>query len=180
MTMGLRPRGEKQQAIMRGDLCGTAVHPFFVHQAHAVGMHYCATLPDGKTAIIMQARHSQLAMESIADIRKIKNHFLLLEVMFAFASAAMLLRWIDVAQGSLAKAIRIANKYHMMFVPEDGPAPAFSGDIHEHVVQLSQLIYLENFLFLTRNGVQPKGTSRLEREFRTKLEVKCPLSISSA
>ena len=180
MTMGLRPRGEKQQAIMRGNLCGTAVHPFFVHQAHAVGMHYCTTLPDGKTAIIMQARHSQLAMESMTDIRKIKNHFLLLEVTFAFASTAMLLRWIDVAQASLIKAIGIANKYHMMFVPEDGPAPAFSGDIHKHVVQLSQLIYLENFLFLTRNGVQPKVTSRLEREFRTKLKVKRPLSIWSS
>jgi hypothetical protein len=178
--MGLRPRGEKQLAIMRGDLCGTAVHQFFVHQAHAVGMHYCATLPDGKTAIIMQARHSQLAMESMTDVYKIKNHLLLLEVTFAFASAAMLLRWIDVAQASLIKAICIANKHHMTFVPEDGPAPVFSGGIHEHVVQLSQLIYLENFLFLTRNGVQPKATSRLEREFRTKLEVKRPLLISSS
>ena len=171
MRMGLRLRGDKQEAIMRGDLCGTVVHPFFVHQAHALGMHYCATLPDGKTAIIMQARYAQLTWESMADISKDQDHFLLLEAMFALASSCVLLRWLNITQTYLLKAIRIANERRMTFVPEDSPAPVFSEDVHEHIVQLSQLIYLENFLFLTRNGVEPNATSRLEKEFRTELEV---------
>ena len=174
MSMGLRLRSDKQEAIMRGDLCGMVVHPFFVHQAHALGMHYCATLPDGKTAIIMQARYAQLTWESMADISEDQDHFLLLEAMFALASSCMLLRWLGITQTYLFKAIRIANEHRITFVPENDPAPAFSGDVHEHIVQLSQLIYFENFLFLTRNGVEPKATSRLEKEFRTELEVITP------
>lgn len=175
MTMGLRLRGDKQEAIMRGDLCGTVVHPFFVHQAHALGMHYCATLPNGKTAIIMQARYAQLTWESLADISRGKDRFLLLEAMFALASACVFLRWLDITQAYLLKAINLANEYHISFVPKNCPAPLFSGDVHEHIAQLSQLIYLENFLFLTKTGVEPKATSRLEKEFRTELEVTPPV-----
>ena len=171
MTMGLRLRGDKQEAIVRGDLCGTVVHPFFVHLAHALGMHYCAALPDGKTAIIMQARYAQLTWESMADISKGQDRFLLLEAMFALASSCMFLRWLNITQEYLLKAINIANESHISLVPKDSPVPAFSGDVHEHIAQLSQLIYLENFLFLTRNGAEPKATSRLEEEFRTELEV---------
>jgi len=175
MTMGLRLRSDKQEAIMRGDLCGMVVHPFFVHQAHALGMHYCATLPDGKAAILMQARYAQLTWESLASISKDQDHFLLLEAMFALASSCVLLRWPSITQTYLLKAVRIANERLITFVPKDSPAPIFSGDVHEHIVQLSQLIYLENFLFLTRHGVKPKATSRLEKEFRTELEVTTPL-----
>ena len=171
MFMGLRLSSDKQEAIMRGDLCGMVVHPFFVHQAHALGMHYCATLPNGKTAIIMQARYAQLTWESMASISKDQDYFLLLEAMFALAASCVLLRWLSLTQAYLLKAVRIANERHITFVPEDSPAPVFSGDVHEHIVQLSQLIYLENFLFLTRHGGEPKATSRLEKEFRTELEV---------
>lgn len=173
--MGLRLKSDKQEAIMRGDLCGTVVHPFFVHQAHALGMHYCATLPDGKIAVVMQARYAQLTWESMAEISKNEDRFLLLESMFALASSCVFLRWINITQMYLLKAIRVAEECNMTFVPEDNPAPPFSGDVHEHIAQLSQLIYLENFLFLTRNGVEPKATSRLEKEFRNKLEVTNPL-----
>lgn len=175
--MGLRLRGDKQEAIMRGDLCGTAVHPFFVHHAHALGMHYCTTLPDGKTAIIMQARYAQLTWESMAHISEDQERFLLLEAMFALASSCILLRWLDITRTYLLKAIHIANEFHMSFVPRGCPAPLFSGDVHEHITQLSQLIYLENLLFLTNNGVEPNATSRLEKEFRTELEVTNPLPI---
>lgn len=171
MSMGLRLRSDKQEAIMRGDLCGKVVHPFFVHQAHALGMHYSASLPGGKTAIIMQARYAQLTWESMASISQDQDHFLLLEAMFALASSCLLLRWLGITQAYLLKAVCIANERHITFVPEDSPAPVFSGDVHEHIAQLSQLIYLENFLFLTRRGVEPKATSRLEKEFRTELEV---------
>jgi hypothetical protein len=175
MTMGLRLRGDKQEAIMRGDLCGTVVHPFFVHHAHALGMHYCTTLPDGKMAIIIQARYAQLTWESMAEISKERDHFLLLEAMFALASSCVFLRWLSITQAYLLKAIHIANEYCLSFVPKDGPVPAFSGGVHEHIAQLSQLIYLENFMFLTRNGTEPHATSRLEKEFRTELEVPDPL-----
>jgi len=174
MIMGLRMRGDKQEAIMRGDLCGTVVNPFFVHLAHGLGMHYCATLPEGKTAVVMQARYGQLTWETLADLskdQKDEDHFLLLEARFAMASACVLLRWLDITRACLLKAIHIANKYHMTFVPKDSPVPVFSGDVHEHIAQLSQLIYLENFLFLTKNGAEPKATSRLEKEFRNELEV---------
>lgn len=156
---------------MRGDLCGTVIHPFFVHHAHALGMHYCAALPDGKTAIIMQARYAQLTWESMAEISNGHDRFLLLEAMFALASSCVFLRWLDITQAYLLKAISIANECHLSFVPKGGPAPVFSGDVHEYIAQLSQLIYLENFLFLTRNGPKPQATSRLEKEFRTELEV---------
>ena len=175
MTMGLRLSGDKQEAIMRGDLCGSVVHPFFVHHAHALGMHYCAGLPDGKTAIVMQARYAQLTWESMAEISNDHGGFLLLEAMFALASSCVFLRWLNITQTYLLKAIHIANEFHISFVPGDGPVPAFSGDVHEHIAQLSQLIYLENFLFLTGNGVEPQATSRLEKEFRTELEVTNPL-----
>ncbi|KAF9787009.1 hypothetical protein BJ322DRAFT_1053184 [Thelephora terrestris] len=173
-TMGLRLRSDKQEAIMRGDLCGTVVHPFFVHHAHALGMHYCAALSNGKTAITMQARYAQLTWESMAGISKGGDHFLLLEAMFALASSCVFLRWPDITQEYLLKAINTANEHCISFVPEDCPAPVFSGDVHEHIAQLSQLIYLENFLFLTRNGVEPRATSRLEKEFRTELEGSYP------
>lgn len=175
MTMGLRLRGDKQEAIMRGDLCGTVVHPFFVHIAHALGMHYCKTLPDGKTAIIIQARYAQLTWESMANISRERDRFLLLEAMFALASSCIFLRWLDITQAYLLKAIHIANECRISFVPKDSPVPVFSGDVHEQIAQLSQLIYLENFLFLTRNCAEPRATARLEKEFRTELEVPNPL-----
>ena len=182
--MGMRLRGDKQEAIMDGDLCGTVVHPFFVHHAHALGMHYCAKLPDGKTAIIMQARYAQLTWESLADISRDQHPLLLVEAMFALASSCLFLRWLNITQDYLLKAIHIANECDMSFVPKDSPVPVFSGGVHEHIAQLSQLIYLEKFLFLTRNGVEPKATSRLEKEFRTELEVtnssrSSPLNTSS-
>jgi len=173
--MGLRLRGDKQEAIMHGDLCGTVVHPFFVHLAHALGMHYCTALPDGKTAIVMQARYAQLTWESMADISREQDRFLLLEAMFALASSCLYLRWLSITQSYLLKAIHLANECHLSFVPKDGPVPVFSGDVHERIAQLSQLIYLENFLFLTGNGAEPQATSRLEKEFRTELEVPNPL-----
>lgn len=175
--MGLRLRGDKQEAIMRGDLCGTVVHPFFVHHAHALGMYYCTALPDGKTAVMMQARYAQLTWESLADISEGQERFLLLEAMFALASSCVLLRWLDITRTYLLKAINIANECHMSFVPRDCSTPVFSGDVHEHIAQLSQLIYVENILFLTGNGAEPKATSRLEKEFRTELEVTNPLPI---
>lgn len=175
--MGLRLGGDKLEAIMRGDLCGTIVHPFFVHHAHALGMHYCATLPDGKTSVVMQARYAQLTWESMADIFEGQESFLLVEATFALASSCVLLRWLDITRTYLLKAIHIANERHMSFVPKDSPAPVFSGDVHEHIAQLAQLVYLENFLFLTRNGSEPKATFRLEKEFRTELEVTNPLPI---
>ncbi|KAF9654296.1 hypothetical protein BDM02DRAFT_3106606 [Thelephora ganbajun] len=102
-----------------------------------------------------------------------------MEAMFALASSCMLLRWLNITQTYLLKAIHIANECHMSFVPKDGPVPVFSGDVHEHITQLSQLIYLENFLFLTRNGVEPKATSRLEEEFRTELEASYPFAFDT-
>src|ERR1700679_1342344 len=125
--MGLRLRGDKQEAIMRGDLCGTVVHPFFVHHAHALGMHYCTALPDGKTAVIMQARYAQLTWESLADISEAQERFLLLEATFALASSCVFLRWLDITRPYLLKAITIPNECPMSFVPKDCSTPVFSG-----------------------------------------------------
>src|SRR5262249_28516663 len=65
----------------------------------------------------------------------------------------------------------------LQFVPTYGRPPHLSATLHEKLSVLSQIIYFENFLFLTHGGAEPTMSARIEKEFRHQLPVRNPLVI---
>jgi len=71
----------------------------------------------------------------------------------------------------IEKSCETVNTAGLQFIPTYGRPPEFSEDLHEKLSVLSQIIYFENFLFLTCGGAEPTMTARIEREFRHRLQV---------
>jgi len=61
------------------------------------------------------------------------------------------------------------NTGRLQFIPKYGQPPEFSEELHEKFSVLSQIIYFENFAFLTCGWAKPTMTTRIEMEFRNQL-----------
>lgn len=72
----------------------------------------------------------------------------------------------------MQKSCEAVDTAGLQFVPTYGRPPVFSEALHEKLSVLSQIIYFENFLFLTAGGTEPMKTARIEKEFRYQLPVR--------
>ena len=170
-NLGLHFRQEKLEAIIRGDLSGTVVHPGLIHFMHALGPHYChVTL--SPLAVRMQAVHVQLLWEGMADILKGDNNELKLQIQYLAASAYIFVRMAQNSKLFLWKCITRVDSMGMRFVPAYGRPPEISEGLRENVACLSQVIYLDNYLFLAFDGPSPKQTARIEMEFLHEFKVR--------
>ena len=157
---------------MRGDTSGSVVHPFFIHGAHALGMHFCAGIGDSPAMIRLHARHAQRALEQLSEARKTDDVELNAQISVYSTSSCISQRWFQFSRLYLAKGCSIVDTANMQFIPASGRPPELTEEVQERLAVLSQLVYLENYLFLAINQITPTMTVRIEKEFRHELQVR--------
>ena len=120
----------------------------------------------------MRAKHAQRTLEQIAEINAGSDANLTAQVSFSLAAMTLYTRWLGSARRCLTSACVALNAAGLRFIPATGRPPRLTEDVHERLVALSQIIYLENYMFLAVDGVEPKMTVRIGGEFRYDLQVR--------
>ena len=169
--IGLRFSSEKQQALLRGDTSGAVLNPFFICASQSLGMFFCEGMDSSPTMIHLQARYMQSTLESLAEIFQGRDWELRALVAVWVISGSILLSADHLIPLYVERSCEAVNTAKLQFVPTYGRPPEFSEDLHEKLSVLSQIIYFENFLFLTCGGAEPTMTAKLEKEFRYRLQV---------
>ncbi|KAF9642932.1 hypothetical protein BDM02DRAFT_1798648 [Thelephora ganbajun] len=169
--LGVHLTREKQEALLKGGASNSVVHPFFVYQACSYGMFYAENFIRTPGALHIQAKYAQLAWEELAKIQKGSDDRLKAQAMLSICSCCIVFRWVDFARQYIQKACRIVDSTSLRFIPRYGQPPEYSEEVRERSTVLSQVIYFENYLFLTCGGSEPTLTARIEREFRHELQV---------
>ena len=174
---GIYLTGPKQDAILRGDISNTVVHPLFVHVMTVLGMHFCA-VECSPRMLRLRARYAQRVFEQLVDIITGNNANLLVQVLLYIATMSLHARFFKFTREYLTKVGIALNAANIRFIPATGRPPGLTEDVRERVVVLSQIIYLESFMFLAVDGTEPKITARIEKEFRHELQVRVRLLTS--
>ena len=169
---GIYLTGLKQDAILRGDLSNTVVHPFFVHAMTPLGMHFCAGLKHSPTSMQLRAKHAQRTFEHIAELVIGDDTNLLVQAFSFVAVMSLHARYFEATRHNLKKACIALNAAKLRFIPVTGRPPRLTEDLRERLVILSQVIYLENYMFLAVDGIEPNMTTRIANEFRAELQVR--------
>ena len=117
-------------------------------------------------------RHSQLCLEHLAEISKGSVTSLQVQVFLYITTSSLRGRWSSFARQYLTKACIALNAAKLRFIPAVGRPPILTEDVHERLATLSQIIYFEHYMFLAVDGIEPKMTTRIEKEFRRELLVR--------
>jgi len=72
----------------------------------------------------------------------------------------------------LSKACGLIDAGNLRFLPIYGHPPELSDQVREDSAVLSQIIYVENYLYLVLDGPPPVKTAKIEREFRQDFQVR--------
>jgi len=169
---GIYLSGPKQDAVLRGDVSNAIVSPFFVHAMAGFGMYFCAGVGHSPGMVRLRVKHAQRAFEQLEEIASGSNANLTVQVSFSLAVMALYSRWFDTARKFLKRACIALNAAGRRFIPATGRPPELTEDVRERLVVLSQVIYMENYMFLVVDGTEPKMTVRIEQEFRDDLQVR--------
>ena len=97
---------------------------------------------------------------------------MLVQVMFSITTMSLNARFLEFTRQYLTKTCIALNAKKLRFIPETGRPPELTEDLRERLVMLSQVIYLESYMFLAVDGIEPKMTTRIENEFRDELQVR--------
>lgn len=178
--LGIRFSSERQQALLRGDISGAVINPFFIYAAQSLGMYFCEGVDNSPAMIRLHAKHVQMCFEFIADIFKGHDWELKAQVALWVTAGSIVLPYEGLTLPYIQKSCEAVNIAGLRFIPMYGRPPDFSEELHEKLSVLSQVIYFENFLFLTWGGPEPTMTARIEKEFRHQLQVLPPTSPSFA
>ena len=170
--LGLYFTTEKQDALIRGDISNAVVNRHFVYALQVFGVHACGTPEITPLMIHRQARYLQMTLESLVQLTRTNQERTKVQAFVSGIHAAILVGFKAVAQLYLLKACKLIEKAKLRFLPESGPPTELSEQVREDVSVLSQVIYLENYIFLTLGGSVPTRTARIEREFRLDLQVR--------
>ena len=135
-------------------------------------MHFCASIGHSPTVTLLHAKHAQRAFEQLAEVNEGIDAYLKVQVLFSLTSTTLYSRWFDFTRACLTKTCTALNTAGLRFVPATGRPPALTEDVRERVVVLSQIVYLESYMFLVVDGTEPKMTVRIEKEFRRDLQVR--------
>ena len=95
---------------------------------------------------------------------------LLVHVLCYVASTSLLARAPNYSRHSLKKACIALNAAKLRFIPDTGRPPELSEEVRERVVVLSQIVHLENYMFLAVDGIEAQMAARIEEEFREVLQ----------
>ena len=177
--LGIRLTSEKQQALLRGDTSGAVIHPVFVHCAQVLGMYFCEGVEGSPLMARLHAKYARMGFESLVDLFKTRDWELMAQAGVWLMASSIVLRLGDTVQVHIRTCCEAVNTGRLRFIPTYGQPPEFSEDLHEKLSALSQMIYFENFSFLTCGGANPTMTTRIEMEFRHRLRVWPFTSLSS-
>ena len=169
---GIYLTGPKQDAILRGDLSNTVVHPYFVHTMTPLGMYFCAGLKHSPALMQLRAKYAQRAYEDIAELVTGGDTELLVQAFSSMATMSLHAKYFENTRHNLKKACIALNAAKLRFIPETGRPPRLTEDLRERLVMLSQVIYLESYMFLAVDGIEPNMTTRIANEFRAELQVR--------
>ena len=134
-------------------------------------MHLGANASDSPEMVRLHAKHAQLAWEQLAEISKGNDSNLKAQALLQTATSSLYGRWFEFSRRCLTRACIALNAAKLRFIPTTGRPPELTEDVFERLAILSQNIYLENYMFLAVDGVEPKMTVRIEDEFRLELRV---------
>ena len=171
-NFGIHFTGPKQNAVMRGDISNTVVHPFFIPAVAGLGVHFHTGIRGLPTVVQLRARYGQLGYEHLAEIRKGSDTSLQVQVFLYVAASSLYGRWLWFARQYLTKACIALNAAKLRFIPAVGRPPRLTEDVHERLATLSQVIYFEHYMFFAVDGIEPEMTTRIEKEFRRELRVR--------
>ena len=135
-----------------------------------VGMDFSNVEPSPRI-MQLRAKHAQRLYEQLAEINMGNNASLLVHAFFFLAALLLHPKTFKVARHFLRKACIALNATKLRFIPDTGRPQELTDDVREQVVMLSQVIYLENYMFLAVDEVEPKMATRIEKEFRDELQV---------
>ena len=121
--------------------------------------------------IKLHARYVQASLELLTEISEGHDWELKTQVMLWVASGSIVMRLGVLTASYIEKSCDAIDAGGLQFIPTYGRPPAFSEDLHERLSALSQIIYFENFIFLTCGGPEPVRAARIEKEFRHRLQV---------
>jgi hypothetical protein len=170
--LGIHLTGQKEDAIMHGDTSGDVVHPFFVHWSNTIGMHLCAGVGNSPAMSQLQAKHAQRTLEHLSETGKSDNAGLKAQMLLCAASGCLFQRFFRPARFYLTKACDVMNAADLRFIPVFGRPPELTEGVQERLTVLSQIVYMENYLFLAIDQTPPTMASRIEKEFRRELQVR--------
>jgi len=169
---GIYLPGPKQDAVLRGDVSNAIVSPFFVHALAGLGMYFCAGVGHSSKWVQLRVKHAQRAFEQITEISGGSNADLTVQVSFSLTAMTLYSRWLDSARKCLTTTCIALNAADLRFIPATSRPPELTEDVRERLVVLSQIIYLESYMFLVVDGIEPKMTVRIEKDFRHDLQVR--------
>lgn len=169
--LGLHFTMEKQEALFRGDISNAVVDRHFVYALQMHGVFVYGAPEETPTMVRLQARYVQMAVESQTHLNKTNQERAKAQALVSSVHICIASGFQTVAQLYLLKACKLIEKAKLRFFAEYGPPAELSDQVREEVSVLSQLIYLENYLFLTLGGTAPVRTAEIEKEFRVDLQV---------
>lgn len=152
-------------------MSGAVIHPFFIPAAHSLGMHFSEGVDLSPSMIKLHARYVQRSLELLTEVATGRDWELQAQVSLWIIIGSIIMRLSHVTSPYLKKGCEAVDKGGLRFIPVYGRPPPLSDDVHERLAVLTQIIYFENFLFLTRGGAHPTMTTRIEKEFRHQLQV---------
>ena len=172
--LGLYFRREKLEALLRGDISNAVVNRYFVYGFQATGTHLCGSLEATCTpaAVLLQARYSQMAWESLAEIHSTDDRKLEAQALLQFVHTTIIMGFEIGAQFYLSRVCTIIEKAGLQFLPVYGRPDELSEQVREDAAVLSQAMFLDIYFSLTSGGSISRMTKRLEKEFRLDLEVR--------
>ena len=156
---------------MRGDTSNAVVHPFFISATAGLGVHFHPVIRDSPSVAPLRAKYGQSSYEYLAEISKGGDIGLQVQAYLYVAVASLYGRWFECSRQYLAKACIALNAAKLRFIPDAERPPVFTEHIHERLATLSQVIYFEHYMFFAVDGLEPKMTARIEKEFRHELQV---------
>ena len=118
--------------------------------------------------IRLHARHAQRALEQTLEASKTDNVELKAQVYLNHTSGCISQRWFQMARSFLTKGCSAVNATNLQFIPAFGRP--------SELAVPSQLVYLENYLFLASDRMKPKMTTRLEKEFQREFQVRITIT----
>lgn len=163
---------KKQEALFHGDTTDAVVHRYFIYGFQAVGMHFSTTPDVSPAMVLLQARYGQKAWETLIEIHRTDYQSLKAQGFLLFVYALVVTGFLANAQLYLSKVCKLIDKENLKFLPMHGRPAELSDEFREEAAVLSQTIYLENYLHLTLGGPTPVMTARIQREFRSDLQVR--------
>ena len=141
-------------------------------------MYFCEGMDNSPAMVRLHTTHAKMGSESLIAIFKTCDWELMAQAAVFVISGCIILRLDGPTRLYVHKSCEAVNTAKLQFIPTYGQPPEYSEGLHEKFVALSQIIYFENFLFLTCGGAEPTMTERIEMEFKHQLRVRPAISSS--